>query len=555
MSFDDIKPSLIGMFTAAQDNGSKEIVANFWGTEVYDATYFWGRVWKVFYSVVFFIPNLEGDCLIAALKKISALFLFHQNEIKIHVERYQAYLAKIEAGDKISDEDEDRFQAAKVTISNWNEATFGFIKHLREKPADFAFVLTKFDEEDKGFKAEYFDECADLQRFIQLEGVLPESTLPLQDLFLLSKGQLPADQTELMQWISEVNQLSGDQVSIIHKGLIALFKGKAPDVEYTLYNLGCTLFEKVDPEYEKQRQALQKGAKTNDYTLGEECPGIDERARSFVEEGRPFSILSFGPNAALYPCLVARAEKEKWGMPFVRHTLFNNGTLNTEKLYSIRERLREKQTFPKVIRYINTELRPHISLKPPFRPFLYHLQDIRCNVDGDLYLPLIAKKKQDPCLHYDEVEDFVLKETSTFSDYCIMMQESGLSKHAIAVYYRALFTYALQKRDGDFNPKQLATLREIHDITLYDRAQLVIDRAHTIREKLKKRTRNDQDEAVLVEALIKTHEACGAGAIAGTKRADEYERYLIDKTLENLQSIPKPNTSLLWGVLHYFTSS
>lgn len=542
-------------------NEAPELVANFSG-RIYSTADCWGRIWKyiILRVISWFVGNIQERLLKEALLKTHEVFRENLVKIQFYNKQYESYLKQLLSGRPC---DEEECGPIRDAITNWNDATRPFLKLIKREgtdhileifrhnlgmqpstPCDFfettsskvfsspPAIAQPGEDEQKAaeemlvvlpynfrqeplFNTAQLDACVNFQRFIDFQGLFPESEphVLFEALGRLSctAKSMPADhRRKIEQFIKRLNEMVENQeisIGFLHRFLKGIVENlNEPDADLTqlevrLIERGCTLFDTDDADQIQRRDNLKKGdvIKFNDNgtirdielgdELGAKTDGIN-RNRIFVEANDKERAILVSNNQVVLNLKNAMRKLYKAG----------HGKLNAMRIYAVDARGRYA-----IVERLHRPLlgaiawRSQDSLDPDDQRGAQGLMEIIKNLlDADetpaffspKYLMFDAKnilrcskipfKKP---LNFVALEDAALAlAPKTRAVYKYIIKEAGLTNHRYAKFYRKMFNNALA---GTTTPAKDVGARQgkgITDPRVIDRGQALYDAVVTLKE-------------------------------------------------------------------------
>ncbi|MEI8125128.1 MAG: hypothetical protein WCG42_05195 [Parachlamydiaceae bacterium] len=536
-------------YSNEESSVSFPLVANSFGTRIYDSRHWLGRVWTFFYRV-----NQTISCSTAlnkALVKTSDAFHRQFSSVKQHLISYQEYIRKTGEGYPVN---EDDYCEARKEITKWNGVAGQFldiVQRYSPLPLD-GIVDLKVLFISPSIKA--LKEC---QKIIDMEGVTGNA-LPLEifNKILMGKILRSEDSKEMTRWISWLNKID-PEVDPIHRAFEALsiqFKREGESDESRRKNLstlelhllerGCRVLLKEDPEHTAWRKGLRKGDKIGtDIILGEEIHSLgypSDLTHVYSIEGQPTQVAVIGQNCAI----LSLRDRQMQGCCDLGLKPVHFLKISEDGRIALMEKLQSLNT----IKWGSTEagiffedtivLRGVVNflkslIKKNQTPV--HFSTSHFMIDHEFQLRSIKPlKSQD--FDFNAVEDFILECSSgNLAIFQYLMTESGLIKHPIAKFYLDLIRGSL--KGDDISPDDLAGIYKISDSKVVDRGVDLIKQIKIIQQKLYislKQALVSADpswlQSQINDAIIS---CCGGYKTAGTMREtliDDISKKIICKT-------------------------
>jgi len=297
-----------------------KLVANPWGSRVYNSTKGWGRLWRWFYSFIGIVykGNLKQRALTKAMLKTKQLFETHLTLVQENGKKYGEYL---EALCKNKKHDTSKLKSVRKGLVDWVEGVRPFVK----------LVYAGKNKQVETLFQEYYGSCPrrpftcdqavlatlkNYQRVVDLEGLF-HTDLPITVLAKLSTGEKLKDEEEkhLKRWIKKFNKSKENRgIREIHKTLLAFVqflkadkKAKLTRLELALVDRECKVFLERDKKHIKWRDSLKPGDTVRckgktivlGKELGEKKPSKKNKNVVFAIKGDPSKVVVVGINRAV----------------------------------------------------------------------------------------------------------------------------------------------------------------------------------------------------------------------------------------------------------------
>ena len=462
-----------------------ELVANSSGSYIYSSSNVWGRLWRCYYALVdlFLGADARGNALKKAVNRTHTLFLEQLELVKPFLEQYQNYLRRLSSDYPI---DEADYMVARNTLRRWSESTQPFvnlIKHLPSRIPDSWLITNQFKS-----VLPVTQEIKRCQRIIDLEGETG-AALPLMIFKKVLKGKVlnPIDHKQFDQWVKKVNQRDVS-VNILHKAIAALasqFQTEYVPLESFLFEKGCKVFLKPDPELMKWREQLVFGAELHDgedvYILGKELlkPSLAmKHLRVFSVVNQPHLIIVV-PENRVSLALMNQNQKTIMGIESTQYRkIVGDGQyaimerwnpLSSIKWNSIGECI-SAQDLP-IARQLAAIVKLQIAANQTPKRF---------NPDLLIFDDQYRLKSLQPIeigpFDFNALEEFVKVSASGNSTILkFLLKESGLSIHPVAKFYEELNLNI----DQDTSVEDLSAIYGIVDPKVVDRGLVIRNRKTT----------------------------------------------------------------------------
>lgn len=476
-----------------------ELVANIFGTRIYDSSCGWGRLWYIFYQSLYLIggESLKKNRLQSALVKTHLIFHQQAALIQGQFKIYQSYLNA--RGNNI---DEDAVLKARKAIENWNNATLPFLNLVKRYPADINEIFSEntFDLSSLSSTMKY----KDIHHIMNLEG-LSGDFLPLESLSkILSQAILTGEDKKILHhWLNNIyhpiEQIPLEVVQkTFHYGLRSLIKMFFPQseqaqtwiskqlayLEISLIDMRCNHskecksrichpFFKSDPSHLKWRSSL---APNRQIACNEEIIELEEQIGSKpIAEGEDEFIVFDVKNRIETVALIGKnrlsldLNRYKMEIPnLIEHVKFIEVDLKgrialVEKIQYglsetkwkskkslIKEEIKFCEPFVKILKVLldNPQLMPV--------PFSSKYLGFHCGKMKSMK-PLDAGE-----FNFNALEDFVYAvSNNSLPIFRNIMESSRLFKHPTALYFHTIVKGTLNNKEAEF--KELVDFHEIED--------------------------------------------------------------------------------------------
>ncbi len=458
------------------------LVASVSGSDVYDASCGWGRIWCAVDAL--FSLGLRDSKLKGTLLKTEALFKETLEGIQKQTTLYKASLEKRMQGEEVED-----LHLIRQYLTEWNHQTAPFIKLLKEDSGEKIKTLCS------GILfpvPENWDEIQHIQALINLEGYLHEA-LPLQILAKLACGtKLTAkEEARLDKWLNALNEMLAEVPFDIFytaiESITAYLGAKAEHAKLltTLAEKSPKLFQRADEAHLRWRSQLQPGDTVDcngtTYILGKQ---LHERAQDidhnliFTLTNNTERVLVISYNRAL-PAIIAYLEKKHhWGVPRA-----STVEIDSRGKCWLAEKLVKPLSGRKWFKSDHKSLKPVANMvqwwiKEELSPHEFTAKHLFFDRTGLLkYTKVLFPIVFD----FLKVEAFLLElANGDLAAFQYLMEQSGMADHGARAYFRTMLTNALNGAQGD--PGDLAACRKIADPKVVDQGPVLAAEVLKLRE-------------------------------------------------------------------------
>jgi hypothetical protein len=311
------------------------LVANWSSTHLYaEEVSCIGRLWSLFYkgAELFGYKDLKQEKLVSAANATCRIFREIQQEAVLAQESYQAALLERIKGEEVP---EERFHAARTTLTSWQSITSVWTIFLKSKESKgLQDYLKELSSEDSTSLLNR-EVLADLREFysvIALEGCLQEP-LPVLLLRKLSCSEelTKIEEITLEVFISRINNyphLFVRTFGHVLRSCVKLFKVALPEsypnsiiLKMALIFRGCMIFMKNDQKHQEWVRRLKPGDKVRcngqEHILGGKIEGNGENGSldvNFTVQEDPSKKISFAINRELMELRKYVSEEFSWGI-------------------------------------------------------------------------------------------------------------------------------------------------------------------------------------------------------------------------------------------------
>lgn len=475
--------------------GKDQLVANLFGTHVYQKGKGWGKVWHWVYNLLEYFPcgqDLRQQKLKQAMEKTDQVFQTHIQLVKDEVKKFEEYLVAKTNGVEIQDQE---YAASRRHIAEWNHCILPWIE---KNPVP---------------------ESQTCQSVIDLEAKLNEP-LPYKILIKLSHlQQLTHQETETVKaWIEKLKGAKVE-ISLLHSALQgimdpiqkrthAMWYPCLIEMEMALVKLGCEIFLQRDPEHMRWREELKPGIKIScnqhTYTIARVVsrkPNMYCQTRVYQIEENPNQLLLVGVNRAMLALRKKYGELDSWGVRQVRvRDLDRDGRCavieKLPELFSANDWIAlSHQLNADEIAYLNPVIQQiQWFIEENATPIPFNSKSLGYDEKGVLTSTKITAKGP---FDFNALEDFVLRfsqENPKMFRY--LMIESGLSKHPTARFYEQVVKDTLNGEEKDLLTQ--AAMQNIEDLKIVERSEkLRQDVLNVLEELMRDLCNGDIQEEVM----------------------------------------------------------
>lgn len=547
-----------------KDGKIPALVANMAGTRIYDSSRGWGRLWRYFYGILNYFGggNIKLAKLRKALEKTTQIFQAQLKIITAHAEKYLKYLGERCEGGNPPESD---FRISRRAISDWNNATLPFLRLVHSKKnKELTLFLNHFSQGrspiEEAFSSSLFPQFKSYQQIISLEGLFGEA-LPLSHLKKMTMGiDLGTTENEQMNhWIIALNKHAevAENISLIQealRGIVSHIKTNHTSrflaepnfstLALALIARNCRIFEKRDIKHILWRESLKKGSEIScngkpivlGEPIGKKKEGEEDNILIFEMERDPESVVIIGINRATLGLRQKKAlAPNYWGIESMTVK-----ELDSHGRCAVVERLRDP-TGGKSWLSSNSILSPEDvrrcqplllfitnCLKTNITPVHFFPRYVMVDKEGKMkYAKVLAEPSTRRLFSFNKLEKFVYQAASGNSIvFQHLMKASQLSRHRFSSFYRTVIENTLKESSTHGNEiaikemKELYALREIQDVTIEKRAEILITQILKMKKKCCKKvralhphqTKEEIDKKVIAE-LIKKYQASDAAGI------------------------------------------
>lgn len=482
--------------SSKQADGSVNLVANFFGTRIYDSRVGWGRVWRWFYIII--DKLIHHDYRYDRFKKaiLHTHCLYHRAifQLRIHLNSYENYLKLSGGGYPVSEEEISR---SRREISLCHRSFSPFIKLMKKDSfarlgkifhSCFSNKKSKKEMEALWLSPE-IENMESLQKVIELEGAV-QGPLPLEIFKKIIRGKAlnVLDERSLDIWVKKLNNhlTSVDKVHQAIREIVKRYAGASASVDVQTAQLegfleekGCCIFEREDPIHMRWRSRLKVGDnliyKNEKLTLGQRINcGVDRSLQVFTIENEPDKLVIIGQNSVMLSLRKYwNKMTEGFGVePLEISEIFEEGRCGMiDKVEVISGRKWESIKNDKNLRLVNeivTLLR--WFLDQGATPDRFEAGKIMFDDQNRLKTLILMKKCP---LDFNALEDFALEVANgDQSIFEYLVTRSGLLKHKAALYYRELFEEVIKGKG--VLPEELAAIYCISDSRVVERGRVLV---------------------------------------------------------------------------------
>lgn len=576
-----LRDNLSEIYYAVNRNDCKEgeVVANWSGTRIYDATcrWGWGRLWRCLYSFISFFTRDRGlqanTKLAMALRKTENVFQACLANIKEHVRRHQEYEKEIIEG-KSPVVIEEIYESRRL-ISRWNDCTQPLLEFVNKDSNGklrelFIRCLNGEDLHVPFIPDETYTQAWKCQPWIDFE-MKGYHDLPITQLRNVAAGKTlnETDQQVLKAYFSKINADDAFPIRPFLKRLENLLpvleSGKTEEVmiyrlaEFAikLQELGCRVFDREDPEQLIIRSHLHEGYE-NDPGDRHILLGSRIESRSRPGDGRDHHVvfnvsitpsyddttiknwvIISGCNSIFWAIQLAMEKQMSTGFLLHPATIYN---VNPRGKFAIVEKLdaleewkfangqmtAETEEVLKLFAEVICECRQkNVALAD------MHFENMMLGSNHDNPQEKVLRtKKMLPCIDFSftYLEKFVQEcARGHLQVYKYLMKQSTLSQHRYQNFFNRVVQLALEKGDtleGDALRKQLEHLESLAGAARiqddFDQAEQLYNDIVELKERCGKSSSD-----LLNERILRVYEENGSGTILWDGMEDQINSAMV----------------------------
>lgn len=555
---------------APTEDPYKSLVPNICSTRLYNVAYGWGRLWCLFYNIIYCFSgdNYRLKKLDLVIKRTQKAYHNCLPKIEECVNKYHNY---IDICCKRKYFQEESLHTIRKAISNWNDATFSFLQLIQTNNSQaLKFLFQHLENSGKPtFSTQLVPQTVQCQYIIDLEGALG-APLPLAALSLLSQEgvEIPnSDLKKIASWIQLLDKhLVASDLQLLHSALVSIvtritgpeasqneiIEGVAriehmlytPSPELACYSSGCQLFSQKEPEHMMWRSTLASGqsitCNENLITLGKPLtdPAEPNCAQNLLFEviNDPDNVLLVGINPCAAHIQQQLSKNYQFAIPAVefQEVDIQGKCARIERLYPLTSLPEPEHYLPQFLNLLKM-LIPQIDKLASFTP-----QNVMLNRSKQLRMNIETLTKEFSSVNLEEkltfnaLEEFVFYVAQGNEKLFIrLMQESGLYKHPIANFYHTLVQRTLK---GEVvNVSELAQIRGISNVKIAERGEQLCKEIDSLRKQCYQELRDQHhlpvhpgiEEAISVRLQRYYNKMHTAGILWPTLAKEVMSRLLI----------------------------